>query len=386
MAYINRSITASLKRVSTKFPVVMVTGPRQSGKSTLLKHCFPKKEYVSLENPDVRRQIKKDANGFLNNFPKGAVLDEVQRVPDIFSYIQTNVDADNKVGKFILSGSQNFLLMKNVTQSLAGRVAILRLLPLSMDEYNVDKMTLNKVMFNGFYPRMIDKKISAHDFFPAYLESYLHRDVRELQNIGDLTKFTHFLQLCAGRIGQLLNLNNLANDCAVSQPTIKAWMSVLEASHVVYLLKPYHENFNKRIVKMPKLYFCDTGLACSLLGLHSDKDLKSHFMKGALLENLVLMELFKAFYSKNIPPHIYFWRDKLGNEIDFLIQKGLQTQLVEVKSSETFSTEHFKGINYFNKISAKKNPHKYVIYGGEKEYKDKFGTYIPWRKCADVLK
>ena len=380
---IPRILEAEIKRLSRKFPIIMLTGPRQSGKSTLLQHAFPNKEYISLEDPDQRIKARQDPRTYLENFSEhGAILDEVQRVPEMFSYLQTVSDKENKPGKFILSGSQNFLLMKSVTQSLAGRVAILKLLPLSVEELQASGMkaaTMESFMFRGFYPRLYDKKIRPTDFYPNYFESYLQRDVRELKNVGDLGKFHLFVKMCAARIGSLLNTQSLANDCGVSQPTAKAWLSILEASYVIHYLRPYSKNFNRRLVKMPKLYFYDTGLACSLLDVTNEKTLLTHSLRGHLFENFMVGEVAKYYFNQAMNPPLYFWRDKSGNEVDLLIEKGSHFIPIEIKSGKTFVPEYFKGIEYLQKVSGLKMKQQYVIYGGDRSTTLKAGKIISWR-------
>lgn len=385
---VEREIQKSIKRLAAKFPVVMISGPRQSGKSTLLKVCFPKHEYVSLENMDVRAFAQADPRGFLNQFTKGAILDEVQRVPELFSYMQEIVDNRKKSGLFILSGSQNFLLMKNVSQSLAGRVAVLKLLPFSIaeiQEMRVSTANPYKLIFQGFYPRLYDKRIKPADFYPSYIETYLQRDVRELIRIGDLSKFTMFIKSCAARIGGMLNLSSMANDCGISVPTAKSWLSILEASYVVYLLQPHFQNVNKRLVKIPKLYFYDTGLACSLLNLKNEKQIELHYLKGALFENFVLMELLKKQYNNNAQPSIYFWRDKTGNEIDLMVDRGLNKTIVEIKATETIKFDQTKGISYYTKLQeGKEELDAYVIYTGENHLKKEGISYVSWQNIAKI--
>ena len=293
---INRTLKDKLLSLAKQYPILTLTGPRQSGKSTLLQNTFPNYRYVSLEDPDMREFAQTDPRGFLRSYSNRVILDEVQRVPTLFSYLQTHVDQINDVGMFLLAGSQNFLLMPNVTQSLAGRAAVLKLLPFSHTElFAANRLpeTLEEEIFQGMYPRIYDKSLNANEYYRFFTETYVQHDVRLLKNIGDLDSFIRFLKLCAGRIGQLLNLSSLANDCGISVPTAKNWLSVLEASYIAYTLKPFHSKFSKRFVKTPKLYFYDTGLACSLLGIRTANDLESHFLRGGLFENLIVNEFIK---------------------------------------------------------------------------------------------
>lgn len=379
---IYRNITEKLLALSRLFPVVTLTGPRQSGKTTLVKKVFAHLPYVSLESPETRLLIQNDPKGFLNDYKNGVILDEVQRVPELFSYIQIIVDENNMEGQFILTGSQNFLLLEKVTQSLAGRVAILKLLPFCLSELKTSGLLYEEYedfIFNGFYPRLYDKNIPAVDYYPNYIQTYVERDVKQIKNITDQNSFIRFLQMCAGRIGQLLNVSSLANDCGISQITAKSWLSILEASYVVYFLYPYHKNFNKRLVKMPKIYFFDTGLACSLLNIREKEQIQSFYLKGGLFENFIINEIVKNSWNKGAVRNNYFWRDKLGHEIDCIIEEGNRYLPVEIKAGKTISKDYTKEIAYWNKLSGNDPENSYVIYGGDKNYKLKEGNYISWR-------
>lgn len=339
---IERQIASSILKMGKKFPVVSVSGPRQSGKSTLIKNLFTKYNYINLEDIDVRQFAADDPRGFLNSIGKKVIIDEVQRVPVLFNYIQGIVDKENKPGQFILSGSQNFLLMESITQSLAGRVAIFKLLPFSYQEVKEIKnkpKSANEAIFKGFYPRIYDKKIDPHFFYQSYIETYIERDLRNLKNIGDLSSFSKFLRLCAGRCGQLLNLQSLAQDAGISQPTAKSWLSILETSFIIFQLAPYHANINKRLIKSPKIYFYDTGLASYLLGINNAKQVESHYLKGALFENLVVSELYKLKLNKGIEPDFNFYRDSNGNEIDLVWQNGGKLEKLEIKFSSTLKKD-----------------------------------------------
>jgi len=380
---VERQIKNSLKHYLEKFPVVLLTGPRQSGKSTLLKHSFPDYDYVSLEEPDIRLLAETDPRGFLANYPRETIIDEAQYVPQLFSYIQSITDKENSVGRFILSGSQNFLLMQSITQSLAGRAAILKLLPFSYSELNNASLapeTINKSLFTGGYPRIYDKQILPNEFYPNYIQTYVERDVRLLRNITDISLFIRFVKLCAGRIGQILNIASLANECGINVITANAWLSVLETSYIAFQLKPYHNNYNKRLVKSPKLYFYDTGLACSLLGIENENQLQTHYFRGELFENWIISECLKNSYAVGKEPSIYFWRDSNGVEIDLLIEKGGELSAIEIKSGSTMNTDFFKNLLLWQKFSAMPNDNLTVVYGGEQSYQTKNGKFLSWKE------
>ena len=316
---IERALKTRLLAMSSKYPVVTLTGPRQSGKSTLLKSLFADYQYVSLEDPDMRLLVQNDPRNFIKTYNDKTIIDEVQRTPELFSYLQTHIDKHNKEGMYLLAGSHNFLLMQSIGQSLAGRTAILKLLPFSHHEMKSSGIlpnSVNEEILKGSYPRIYDKDIPPTDFFPFYIQTFVERDVRLLKNIGDLSKFIRFIKLCAGRIGQLLNFSSLANDCGISVSTATEWASLLEASYIIHLLKPDHRNFSKRLIKTPKLYFYDTGLACSLLEIKSETQLNTHYLRGSLFENLVINEFIKNSFNKGEEPLLTFWRDKTGNEVD----------------------------------------------------------------------
>ncbi|MBR5727117.1 MAG: ATP-binding protein [Muribaculaceae bacterium] len=380
---VERTLKTKLLDLAAKYPVITLTGPRQSGKSTLLKHTFPDYDYVSLENIDMRAFAQNDPRGFLASFPNHVIIDEVQRVPQLLSYIQTHVDDKGEIGMYMLAGSQNFLLMDSVNQSLAGRTAILRLLPFSRHELTRAQMapsSLNDLIFMGGYPRLYDKQIAPTDFYPHYIQTYVERDVRQLRNIGELSTFVRFVKLCAGRIGQLLNLSSIANECGISTPTAAAWISVLEASYICYLLKPDWNNFAKRLVKSPKLYFFDTGLACSLLGIESAKQLDSHFLRGGLFENMIINEFIKRSWNTGKQEDLRFWRDSQGNEIDLLVYDNAQIEAYEIKSGQTLSTDYFKGLTKWSELSGVATDHLHVIYGGDTCLQTSRGKLLSWEK------
>lgn len=362
-----RQLSTHIKTISQKFPVISLTGPRQSGKTTLLKAYFKDHKYFNFEELDIRDWATNDPRGFLNENNGSLILDEIQKVPELFSYLQPLVDKNNIPSQYILSGSQSFLLNENISQTLAGRVAILELLPFSwseLEEYTEGTFSENNYIFKGSFPRIYDKNIEPNDFFPSYIRTYVERDVRLIKNITDISLFQRFLKLSAGRIGQLLNISALANDCGISVNTAKGWLSVLEQSYIIFLLRPHFQNFNKRLVKMPKLYFYDTGLACSLLEIEDYSQLVSHYLRGSLFENMILLELLKNRFNSGMPSNLYFWRNNHGNEIDCIINKPEIPFAIEIKSGKTFSNSFLKGLEFWEKISGN-TENLFLIYGGE---------------------
>lgn len=385
---IHRHLTDKLSQVARQYPVVTLTGPRQSGKSTLVRAVFSDLPYVLLEDPDIRALAQTDPRGFLANYPDGAIFDEVQRVPDLFAYMQGVVDGQQTRRPYILTGSQNFLLMERVNQSLAGRTAVLRLLPLSYAERQAAGLlpeTVNELLFQGSYPRLVTNTLEPTDFFPGYIQTYLERDVRSLKNIADLSTFTRFLRLCAGRIGSPLNLSSLASDCGVAVNTAKSWLSVLEASYVIYLLPPYYENFSKRLIKSPKLYFYDTGLVCSLLGLRRADLIESFYMRGNLFENLVVSEALKHYYHRGQQALCFYWQDKTGREIDLLVETDAGLIALEIKSGMTLNQGYFEQLTYWNKLSGQLPSRSYVVYGGTIRQQTALGTFVPLPDLGQLL-
>lgn len=394
---IQRNLQAVLRRVATEYPVVTLTGPRQSGKTTLVRMAFPGHAYVSLEDPDVREYAHADPRGFLAQFQGQVILDEAQRAPDLFSYIQSLVDAEDRAGRFILSGSQNFLLSRGISQTLAGRSAILHLLPFSLSELAGRKpLVVSKIgsriptasrsldrdlletLFHGFYPRIHDKGLEPRRWLRDYYQTYVERDVRELVNVGDLESFHRFVRLCAGHNGQLLNLSSLANDCGVTHVTTKRWLSVLEASFVVRLLRPHHQNFNKRLIKSPKLYFLDTGLLCYLLNIRTPEELRHHSARGGVFESFVITELLKASYHAGEEPSLYFWRDSTGREVDCLIDGGEAVVPVEIKSSQTIASDFFAGLRYWLGLAGTPDGPAALIYGGDRSFRREGVSCYSW--------
>ncbi len=378
---IQRTLTEKLIMLGNKFPIVTLTGPRQSGKSTLLRSVLPHYKYVSMEDPDNQLIALDDPRGFLKTYSDKTIIDEVQRVPDLFSYLQTHVDNENKEGMYYLAGSQNFLLMQSISQSLAGRTAILKLLPFSHEELRQAGLvpsTSDEEIFYGGYPRIYDKGIHPSDFYSNYIQTYVEKDLRLLKNIDNLSKFIRFIKLCAGRIGQLLNLSSLANEAGVAVSTVQSWLSVLEASYILYLLKPDHNNYAKRLIKSPKLYFYDTGLACSLLEIEESTQVSTHFLRGGLFENMVINEFIKASLHTGQTPRLTFWRDSTGNEVDLLVSLKGKQKAYEIKSGATFSTDDFKGIKVWSKLSGAHPEDCHVIYNGDRGFATSFGGVIPW--------
>lgn len=378
---IQRALSNKIMEMVTKYPVVTLTGPRQSGKSTLLKSLLPGYKYVSLEDPDMRLFAQEDPRSFINTYSDQTIIDEVQHVPELFSYLQTHIDEAGKEGMYLLAGSHNFLLMQSISQSLAGRTVILKLLPFShseMKQGGILPETVDEEIFNGAYPRIYDKNITPTDFYPFYIQTYVERDVRLLKNVGDLSKFIRFMKLCAGRTGQLLNFSSLANDCGIAVSTAIVWMSLLEASYIIYLLKPDYNNFTKRLVKTPKLYFYDTGLACSLLDIKAVSQVATHFLRGGLFENLVINDFLKNSFNQAEEPQLSFWRDKTGNELDLLQTVGNKQIAFEIKSGSTYSQDYFKGVSYWAKLSGASPEQCFAVYTGEKSLKTSKGEVIPW--------
>ena len=359
---VKRTIIQHLKKMLKQFPIVSVTGPRQSGKTTMLRDAFKDYKYYNLERMDHRQLISEDPIAFLKNNGPKVIFDEAQNLPELFSYIQVISDERNTPGQYILSGSQSFLMNEKISQSLAGRVFVGHLLPFSMSELN-KKQDVYTAIYNGFYPRLHEAGINPADFFPSYLQTYIERDIRSLKAITDLNSFSRFISLCAGRIGQILNLTSLANDAGIAVNTAKSWISLLEASFIVYQLQPYYRNFNKRIIKSPKLYFHDTGLACSLLRINSADVLKTHYLYGALFENLVISEIIKQFHHSGKRPPVYYWRESNGIEIDCIIEKNdREITAIEIKAGQTFNQDYLKNLKKISESEIKVN--KKIIYTG----------------------
>lgn len=361
---INRVIQKKLSEMVKKFPVIAITGPRQSGKTTLCRLNFPNYRYVSLETPDNREIAINDPRGFLELYDDKVIIDEIQNAPALFSYLQEHIDISNKVGQYILTGSQNFLLLENITQSLAGRIYICQLLPFSVPELKKFKFNLTSLIFKGSYPRVLVQDINPVDFYPSYIQTYIERDLRTMIAIKDLSLFISFLKVCAGRIGQLFNASAIANEIGVDYKTIQHWLSILEASYVIYTLKPWHVNFNKRLVKSPKIYFYDTGLVCNLLQITNENQIDLHYLKGALFENFIINEHVKFYFNSGKPFSGFFWRDSAGNEIDLLFEQANQLKVIEIKSSKTFKKDDLKTLLKFQLLAKNYQVKKQLIVGG----------------------
>lgn len=382
---IQRQLSNKLTELAKGFPVICLTGPRQSGKTTLVRSVFKDYAYVSLENIDTMTSAKEDPRRFLAPHQNsGLIIDEAQRVPELFSYLQGVVDSSGQMGRYILTGSQNFLLLEKITQSLAGRAGILHLMPFSVSEVQSAGLlapTLDEVLYKGMYPPLFDRPVTPEDFYPSYIETYLERDVRSMKNVGDLAQFRKFVLLCAGRPGQLLNMTSLGNEVGVDHKTIRAWLSVLEASFIVFLLRPYHRNWNKRVVKQPKLYFYDTGLLCSLLGLRKASDLSQHHLRGSIYENYVIAEHMKRQYHSGVRPAAYFWRDQSGHEVDLIIEEGVAIRAAEIKSSETLNPDLFDGLRWFCEQTKLSPSDCTLVYGGTAEQTRSAGRVLPWNQA-----
>lgn len=379
---IKRILEDKARYFSEKYPVVTITGPRQSGKTTLVQTVFSEHEYFSLENPETRRRIDEDPASLF--YPEGRkiIIDEIQKMPELLSYIQVHADKQKVNGQFILTGSQSLLLSEKISQTLAGRTAVLKLLPFSYSElkgfgeYRADDY--EKWIHRGFYPRIFDSNLKPDEFYPFYFETYLQRDVRDIQHVRDLNQFSNFVRLCAGRVGQLLDYTSLANDTGVSVNTVKGWLSVLEASYVIFLLQPYFKNLHKRVIKSPKLYFIDTGLAAFLLNISNPEQISNHYLKGNLFENFIIIELLKNRYNHAESSNLWFFRDSNGNEIDCIIEET-DLKAIEIKSSRTFSTNSIDGMKGLIRNSILKTNFCFVIYGGDEEFIFKDFNIRSWR-------
>lgn len=384
---IKRELAGKIKSLFKQMPLVAVTGPRQSGKTTLLKEIYSQAAYVSLEDPDKRLFAQEDPRRFLAVYQAPAIIDEIQRVPELFSYLQTLTDQQKKPGQYLLSGSQNFLLLETVAQSLAGRVGIVTLLPLSLKELSgllKRETAVDELLFKGFYPRLWDKKLDPEDWYSGYIQTYLEKDVRQIKNITNLALFQKFLKLAAGRTGQVLNLSALANETGVNHNTIQSWLSVLEASYIVFRLQPYYRNINKRLVKTPKLYFYDTGLAASLLQIESRRQLISHPLRGALFETMIVSELIKKRFNAGKLANAFYLQDKSGREVDYVAKKEGKLIGVEIKAGETISGDYFTNLEYWQKQSLIESKNSLVVYGGRESQVRKQGKIVGWRELSGL--
>lgn len=387
MSLISRAVCKVLKELALSYPALVVTGPRQSGKTTLTQIAFPDKPYVSLEELDVREFAQQDPRGFLNQYSDGAILDEVQRCPDLFSYLQTRLDTDKKMGQFILTGSQQFDLIAGITQSLAGRVAKISLLPFTLQELQDATRapeTLEELLFKGLYPPIYDRRLDPSIWYGNYIENYIEKDVRQLVNVRDLSTFRRFVRMCAARTGQLLNLSALAGDCGITHNTAKAWISVLEASYILHLLTPHHQNFNKRLIKSPKLYFYDVGLAAWLLNIQTADQLTIHSARGQLFETWVASELLKYRFNRALRSNLYFWRDNKGHEVDILVEQSDKLLPIEIKSGQTVAKDFFDSLKKFQSMAENMAPHGVLIYGGQQSQNREHMDVIPWNQIHSL--
>lgn len=386
---IKRDMQQILKKYASQFQVISIMGPRQSGKTTLAKLTFPDYAYVSLEEEEVARDALNDPRGFLYKYTKkgGVIFDEIHNAPVLLSYMQTYVDTHKKPGQFIITGSHNILLNQAVTQTLAGRIAILTLLPLSIKELKKANLLLNDVedvMEKGCYPRLYDEKLTIQAWLRGYVKTYIERDVRQLTNVGNVRKFQNFMKLCAGRTGQLLNVSTLACDCSIDVKTANSWLSILEMSYIIFFLQPYHKHFRKRITKSPKLYFYDTGLVCSLLGIQSSEELFSHYLRGGIFESFAISEIIKNKYNQDLDPNIYFWQDQHGNEVDCILKKSTKLIPIEIKSGRTINPSFFDGLKYWYELAGESSAHGYLIYAGNEDQDRSAAQVISWQNVDEI--
>jgi predicted AAA+ superfamily ATPase len=384
---IRRQIESILKEMSGQFKAVAIVGPRQSGKSTLARMAFPDKPYVSLEFPDERERAMRDPRLFLSRFPDGCILDEIQRVPDLFSYLQGDLDAHRQSGRFILTGSQQFGMMEKITQSLAGRIAILSLLPFSVDELSRGGFlleSLDNVLFHGSFPPIFDQQINPRLWLDSYISTYVERDVRQIVNVQDTALFQRFLSLSAGNVGQLFNASRIGGDCGLNHGTVSKWLSILEASFIAFRLAPHHRNYRKRVVKTPKLYFYDTGLAIRLLGIESALQLPTHPLRGCLFENWVVSELYKGRFNRGLKGNLFFWRNNTGLEVDVVVEKAEKLQPIEVKSGAVIARDWFKGLEQFRALAKEDAADPVLVFGGETAWQEDDISILPWRQVGDL--
>jgi predicted AAA+ superfamily ATPase len=364
---INRIIEPVFWKLCSQYPVVTLTGPRQSGKTTLCRKIFPDMAYANLESPDVREYAASDPRGFLAAYTNGVIIDEIQRVPQLVSYIQGIVDERKTPGQFILTGSQQFEVMNTINQSLAGRTALLKLLPLSISEVQETTLpeSLDMLLLKGFYPRIHDQGLNPTQALGDYYETYVEKDLRQLSSIRDLRLFHKFVRLCAGRIGQIINMQSLANDTGVSHTTVQEWLSLLEASYIIFLLKPWYRNISRRLIKSPKMYFYDVGLAAYLLGMESETHVSRDPLRGNLFENLALMESIKYRFNRGRKNAVTFYRDSRGNEVDMILESGREVFPLEVKAGATIADDFFKGLKHFSRVAGELSHGCGLIYGGK---------------------
>lgn len=393
MPFYTRDLEEPLQRYA-KFPVIALLGPRQSGKTTLAKHTFKNHVFLNLDDLELLNLIQQDPKAVLRKYENahGIIIDEFQNAPELLSYIKVIVDEKDRPGYFVLTGSQNFLMSEAITQSLAGRVGILTLLPFSLHELAQSKLMPDqapeKTIFKGSYPRLYNNSFEPHEVYPSYIRTYIERDVRQLINVTNLYTFQKFLKLCAARVGQLLNFSELAVQCGISVPTVHQWLSILESSYIIFLLRPHWTNFNKRITKTPKIYFYDTGLACSLLEIESAASLALNPLYGNLFECLIISDLYKQFFNQGLTAPLYFWRDRNGEiEVDCLVDRDATLTPIEIKSGETFTPHYFDTLTKWKKLAEQDpEPNSYVIYAGNMSHEGTFGTLVAWQEAGELIK
>lgn len=380
---LNRTIMSLMKQLADKYPILALCGPRRSGKTTLLRAIFPNYRYLDMEDPDLRSFAENDPKGFLKEYDKHVIFDEVHHAPALFPYLQTLVDGSGIMGRFILSGSQNFEEIPAFSHGLAKQAAFFTLFPFDTTELRsagwLDPNDHLADLLNGFYPARYDQDIPPKIFYANYVRNFIHHDLSELYPIRDLRLFQKFFNSCATRAGQVLNLNALARECGISQPTAKSWLSVLEKCYIVFQLDPYQKSFGKRIVKTPKLYFYDNGLLCYLLKINTKNQLQTHPLKGILFENRMIAEYIKQMHHHHRQKNLWFWRDSAGHEVNFMIEDEKGIEIVEFKASMTFMPEMFKGLNYFEKLSGITNLNKTLVYTGDKAQLRTAGKVLPWK-------
>jgi predicted AAA+ superfamily ATPase len=384
---ISREISHIALKMAAQFKALVITGPRQSGKTTLARELFPEKPYVSLESPDERSRAVTDPRQFISRFPNGAILDEVQRAPELFSYLQADLDEHRGTGRFILTGSQQFGMVEKISQTLAGRVGMLTLLPFNFSELQAggyDGKRLDEVMFCGSYPPVFHQGIAPVFWYDSYIGTYVERDVRQLVNVQDLMVFQRFMALCAGSMGQLLNTSRIGMECGVRHGTVAKWFSVLEASYIAFRLAPHHRNYRKRLVKTPKLYFWDTGVACRLLGIETAGQLATHPLRGSLFENWVIVELLKSRFNQGRKNNLTFWRNNTGLEIDVLMEQSGKLRPIEIKSSSTLHSDFWQPMATWLKLAGEDAVEPTLIYGGEAQWRDKHGIAVPWSEISKL--
>jgi uncharacterized protein len=388
---IKRDLTDRVLEASTEFSVIAIVGPRQSGKTTFVQTLFPNHKYISLEDHDILALALDDPRKFLSEYPteSGLILDEVQHAPILLSYMQTIVDREKKNGFFIVTGSQNFLVDEAITQTLAGRMAVFTLLPLSISELESASLLPERIetlIYKGSYPKAHAHNVSVERLYSNYIRLYVERDVRQIKNVADLTTFQKFMRLCAGRIGQVVNLSSLGNDCGINHSTVKEWISLLEASYVIFSLYPYYKNFGRRLIKAQKLYFIDTGLVCSLLKIRSAQELSDHYLRGLLVESLIISDLLKQQYNLEQQQTLYFWRDHNGREIDCIVDGSRYPTAIEIKAGKTVVTDFFKEIAYWQETTDTPQAPRYVIYGGSDNQSWTQAEVLSWRSMGDLIK